>query len=105
MKRGLITSAAICAMTFTANAADYSVAPAPVSPIGYDWSGPYVGVGLGWFQSKSRLRVSGVGQTSPKINSFAYGGYLGYNFMLDNGVVLGGNSTGRIDLPGLDVQR
>lgn len=77
---GIAAATGIMMMANTVQAADYDMAP---SPVGYDWSGAYIGVGLGWFSSRNKLNSGGpLGTWKP--SSFAGGGYLGYNFGFDN---------------------
>ena len=77
---GIAAATGIFMMANTVQAADFDMMP---SPVGYDWTGPYVGVGLGWFQSRNKLNSGGpLGTWKP--SSFAGGGYLGYNFGFDS---------------------
>lgn len=89
----LVTSALVSAAVFAtaANAAD-------VAPVGYDWSGVYVGVnaGVAWNNSQvdQDVKVAGerINQLQDNIESnqavFTGGGMLGYNYQIDQ-IVLG----------------
>ena len=110
MKRHLLTSVALFALTASATAADlrarpYTKAPPVASPI-YSWTGGYFGVNAGYVDGSTRfgdtvgdlannnaalavgLRPLG---TRVRDNGFTGGGQIGYNhqFGIGSGIVLG----------------
>ena len=94
MKKVLVATSAIASAIVFASAAN----AADVSPVGYDWTGFYVGVNAGaaWNNSEvaQDVRLDGerVNQLNDKIDSnqtvFTGGGMLGYNYQIDQ-IVLG----------------
>lgn len=83
-----LSVAALALSTASVLAADltYESAPAPVmvAPAGFSWTGPYLGaiIGYGWGEfntANGSLNADGV----------KLGVYGGYNFQMDNNVVLG----------------
>ncbi len=108
MKKLLATTAVLLGTASVAVAGN--VAPPPVDPAPYvppapamtDWSGFYLGLSGGW--------GSGDYQPNPNANplpaaysfdGLAYGGFVGYNYQLDSGLVLGGEiafGMGSMDL-------
>ncbi|MGI9481896.1 MAG: outer membrane protein [Hyphomicrobiales bacterium] len=99
---GILMGAGLLAMAGTAGAADLDFAPPPAE-IGYDWSGFYIGAGVGYIDSKMKNRSeleiydteleSSTFQTDHLAfnpNGALYGGYAGYNWhMASTGFVLG----------------
>lgn len=88
----LLASAAATSLAAAANAADLSApmapptmapAPAPAS----NWTGAYVGANLGYSWDKVTADT-GFGSEIDGNGGFV-GGQVGYNFQLDNGVVVG----------------
>lgn len=100
----MIKSAFISALAAAALAAG----PALAQDTPDSFSGPYVGVQLGWQQDVQTLRTTtGTVQTSDSLKSdgFNYGGQLGYDLRLAPKVVAGGEfavtgRTGSDDLGG-----
>jgi outer membrane immunogenic protein len=84
MKKFLLTSVALAALSTSAFAADMAArpytkaAPVPVA-VGYNWSGFYAGVmgGYGW---SDRVRVDGFTTASSDLNGGFGGGTIGYNW-------------------------
>lgn len=77
------TATAASAGTIVVPVADPVIAPAPALP---SWQGFYAGATLGWATGEATF------PTSPPlaIDSFTYGGFAGYNHILDSGFVIGG---------------
>jgi outer membrane immunogenic protein len=85
MKKFLLASAALVAMSFSASAADLPrkapPAPVAVAPV-YDWNGFYIGVmgGYAW-SDRASVTVGGVTFTGAgNLQGGFVGGTLGYNF-------------------------
>jgi outer membrane immunogenic protein len=86
MKKVLLASTALVAMSFSASAADLArkappPAPVAVAPV-YDWNGFYLGVmgGYGW-SDRASVTVGGVTFVGPgDLEGGFVGGTLGYNF-------------------------
>src|SRR5271170_2628612 len=92
-------SAAVCAISFSALAADLPARVQPVEPVAYapafSWTGFYVGGELGWMQTNPQYTTGAVllgvpfGVTSTtNRNGLSYGALAGYNYQAGN-VVLG----------------
>ena len=97
MKRVLLSTAAVVALTAGASAADLGrpvmmPAKAPVLVMIYSWTGPYVGIvgGGGWASSDFRDNT-GAGIRSSKVSPEGgfVGGTLGYNWQFNNAFVAG----------------
>lgn len=99
MRRSLVL-AATCAIVSVqvASAADMPTkapAYAPVAPIGYNWTGFYVGgqIGGGWFSSQtttvspSASFPAGFVQGTIDGSGFLGGGYAGYNYQINQFVI------------------
>jgi outer membrane immunogenic protein len=83
----IILSAIIALSASTAMAADLiepQIAAAPV----FTWGGPYLGIdgGAGWLNGDFS---AGGGSVSENFNGGLFGGFVGYNWQLDNSIVLG----------------
>ncbi|WP_136616290.1 MULTISPECIES: outer membrane protein [Mesorhizobium] len=87
MKRILLTSAFLLAIAGNGFAAD-AIAPEAV-PAGFVWTGGYVGLQAGYGWGKSDATYSDGDTTSPKVDGFIGGVYVGYNYQLSNNVVVG----------------
>ena len=87
--RLLVSVAAICvataatAGTIAPPVSDPVLAPAPVMP---GWAGFYAGATLGWATGQATYPAL----PPLAIDSFSYGGFAGYNHILDNGFMVGG---------------
>lgn len=83
MTRLLVSTAAIALLSGAAVAADLPVyEPAPIIapvPVGYDWSGLYLGLQAGWKWGDDDYEVTGV-DTSFDIDGWFAGGHLGARF-------------------------
>ena len=104
-KRLLIIAAATTALSSAAFAADlrgaYSETPAPFGalpfappPPGLDWSGPYVGLNVGYGGGSEGYTYDIVnlgvgGYDSHRDSGIVGGAQIGYNYALGNGVVFG----------------
>src|SRR5688572_6898616 len=99
MMRLLASAAAIALLSGAAYAADVPVfEPAPILapvPVGYDWSGPYIGLFGGWAWADFELQDEDGYNGAPPAGDFDYdddgfyvGAYAGYNFHW-NWLVLG----------------
>lgn len=97
MKKVLLASAALVAMTAAAEAADVVTTPPPsepyvapqVIPQTFNWSGFYLGGTGGYDWAQAKGVVNGTSLGSDDYDGGKLGGFLGYNYQFDNNVVLG----------------
>ena len=95
MKRILLATTALVALTAGASAADLPArmpvkAPPVLAPV-FTWTGPYIGIvgGGGWGDSDFRLK-NGNGRSGGLSPDGGFiGGTLGYNWQFSNSIVLG----------------
>jgi outer membrane immunogenic protein len=90
MKKVLLATTILALSAFAGNAADLPRKGAPVykpmvSVPSFSWTGFYVGVNGGWL----RQNVSGGILGSKATNGGLIGGTVGYNYQLQNNIVLG----------------
>lgn len=92
MKKLLLTSTVLCAMSGYALAADAVVVESPpevyVAPV-FNWTGAYIGgqVGYLWGDGDASSPTLGTGEIEP--DGWLGGVYVGYNYQFTNNVVLG----------------
>jgi len=91
-----LATAAVLATTATAAVAG-NVAPLPMDPVVpapavTDWSGFYLGATGGWMTGDADPLVTDITNvvTGFEFDGLAYGGFVGYNYQFDSGLVLGG---------------
>jgi outer membrane immunogenic protein len=87
MKKFLVAAVIILTSSTAVIAADLVEQPVAAAPV-FTWSGPYFGIdgGAGWLNGDfSGGGVSG----SEDFNGGLFGGFVGYNWQLDNSIVLG----------------
>ncbi|WP_425488357.1 outer membrane protein [Martelella radicis] len=97
MKKILLASAAIVAMAASAEAADVVATPAPAEPYvapqvipqTFNWSGFYLGGTGGYDWATANLHYNGAQVGNDDFNGGKLGGFAGYNYQLDNNIVLG----------------
>ncbi len=87
------TLAAFAAVASGVQAADIAPEPGPESVL-YDWSGVYIGAGLGYLGGKSKNsftdNTGALGGATTKPDGGMIGGYAGYNWQMpDSPLVLG----------------
>ncbi|TCT33116.1 outer membrane protein [Martelella mediterranea] len=96
MKKILLASAAVVAMSSSAFAADVVMQPQPsepyIAPVAtpqtFSWSGWYLGATAGYDWAHTKLQSS-TQMNDADYGGFKIGGFGGYNYQLDNNVVLG----------------
>jgi outer membrane immunogenic protein len=104
MEKFLLSTVAIAMLSTAASAADLDMAPAPEPMPAYDWTGFYIGAAVGWLGGKTKSRA-GLYQDGELLDIYddfdgrwgrkgspdggAFGGYAGYNWQMDNGLILG----------------
>ena len=87
MKRVALSLAAMMAISSSAMAGGDIV---PVAPVPMDsWSGFYVGAEAGYIWGDADTRFDGEETISQDVDGFAGGLYAGYNWLLDNNVLIG----------------
>ncbi len=99
MKKNTIIASVVAAFAATAASAGTIVAPTPdpvimstpVSMASY-WDGFYAGAAVGWATGDM---VFPTPATVPS-DGFGYGGFLGYNYVMDGGFMIGGEVAGSI---------
>jgi outer membrane immunogenic protein len=86
----LVLSAFIALGASTAQAADIIAAqsPLPIAPSSYAWSGAYLGIQGGGAWASGEFSGLGI-SSSEEANGGIFGAFAGYNYQLDNNVVLG----------------
>ena len=97
MKKILLASAALVAMTAGAKAADVVMTPAPsepyvapqVIPQTFNWTGFYLGGTAGYDWASANLTYLGIAGSGDDFNGGKLGGFAGYNYQFDNNIVLG----------------
>ena len=96
MKKILLASAALVAMTAGAKAADVVMTPpaepyvAPqVIPQSFNWTGFYLGGTGGYDWASANVTYLGVPGSGDDFNGGKLGGFAGYNYQFTNNVVLG----------------
>ncbi len=93
MKTLFLSSVLVAAAAFSpAMAADAVTAP-PAPPVAevvpaFTWTGPYLGIRGGGSWVNGDFSVPG-GSVSQDFNGGLFGGFVGYNWQMDNNVVLG----------------
>ncbi|AJY44461.1 outer membrane protein [Martelella endophytica] len=102
MKKILLASAALIAMSAAAEAADVVMTPpsepyvAPqVIPQTFSWTGFYLGGTAGYDWATVDPYVNGVNTGSEDLNGGKLGGFAGYNYQFSNNIVLG--AEGELD--------
>ena len=93
MKKLLLASGMLCAMSGLAFAADAVVEEAVVeAPLAFNWTGAYVGgqVGYLWGEGDFLSEDGTTAEVEP--DGWLGGVYVGYNYQLDNNVVIGGDA-------------
>lgn len=95
-----IMSTAIAAFAATAASAGTIVAPTPdpvimpaPAPVMSSWDGFYAGASLGWATGEYTNDPTGAAIVTPG-DGFAYGGFAGYNFVMDGGFMIGAEVAG-----------
>jgi outer membrane immunogenic protein len=85
--KNIILSAIIALSASTAMAADMIEPQAAAAPV-FTWVGPYFGIdgGAGWLNGDFS---AGGASVSEDFNGGLFGGFVGYNWQLDNSIVLG----------------
>ena len=93
MKKLLLASSMLCAMSGLAFAADAVVEEAVVeAPLAFNWTGAYVGGQVGYLWGEGDF-ISEDGTTAEvEPDGWLGGVYVGYNYQLDNNVVIGGDA-------------
>lgn len=82
MKRLAMVLVGLCGLPAMAAAAD-------MTPAGYDWSGPYIGLHAGYLTSRSDITDNGfLVENNVDTSGFVGGGLMGYNYQMDQ-LVLG----------------
>lgn len=101
MKKFLLSTVAIAMLSTAASAADLDMAPAPEAMPMYDWTGFYIGASVGWLGGKTKSRYAyeiddlpvdpfiSEWRRSNKPDGGIFGGYAGYNWQTESGLVLG----------------
>ncbi|PIE06419.1 MAG: hypothetical protein CSA74_12610 [Rhodobacterales bacterium] len=96
MKKLLATTAVLVStatVAFAGNVMPAPIEPAPVVPVvpvaTTDWSGFYLGAAGGWLDGEL-TPPEGAAWNEFEFDGFTYGGFVGYNYQLDSGLVLGG---------------
>jgi outer membrane immunogenic protein len=93
MKKLLLASSMLCAMSGLAFAADAVVEEAVVeAPLAFNWTGAYIGgqVGYLWGEGDFLSEDGTTAEVEP--DGWLGGVYVGYNYQLDNNVVIGGDA-------------
>jgi outer membrane immunogenic protein len=90
MKARLLAAAIVIGSTAGALAADPSL-PIEDVPVGFNWTGGYIGgqVGYAWGDSHYYVVDTDTVTGRPDPDGFLGGVYVGYNYQLQNNVVLG----------------
>lgn len=97
MKRLLLASTLLCGFTGAALAADAIVYsdPAPASfepaPLAFSWTGAYIGGQVGYLWGDGDFS-SLAGSTGIEPDGWLAGIYAGYNYQMDNNIVLGADA-------------
>ncbi|MGV0911785.1 outer membrane protein [Martelella sp. FOR1707] len=96
MKKILLASAALVAMSAAAEAADVVMTPAAepyvapqVIPQSFSWTGFYLGGTGGYDWATANLHYNGAQIGSDDFDGGKLGGFAGYNYQFDNNVVVG----------------
>lgn len=93
MKKLLLASSMLCAMSGLAFAADAVVEEAVVeAPLAFNWTGAYIGgqVGYLWGEGDFLSEDGTTAEVEP--DGWLGGVYVGYNYQLDSNVVVGGDA-------------
>ncbi len=87
MKKFLVATMITLASSSAVFAADMVEQPVTAAPV-FTWSGPYFGIdgGAGWLNGD--FSAGGISD-SEDFNGGLFGGFVGYNWQLDNSIVLG----------------
>lgn len=88
MKKLLLASVALAALSAAPAFAADAIIEEPVLPVGFSWTGAYIGVQGGYAWGNSHMEFPGV-TSDPDPDGFLGGVYVGYNAQLSNGIVLG----------------
>lgn len=93
MKKFLLATSVLCGISGSALAADAIVMeePAVVVPAAFSWTGGYVGGEIGYLWGDGDF-VSGAASGDIAPDGFLGGVYVGYNYQLDNNVVIGADA-------------
>ncbi len=99
MKKNTIIASVVATFVATAASAGTIVAPTPdpvimptpVFATSY-WDGFYVGAAVGW-STGDMVIYPAAGDPS---DGFGYGGFIGYNYVMDGGFMIGGEVAGSI---------
>lgn len=96
MKKLLLASTLLCAVTGSALAADAIVYqdPAPMmeaAPLAFAWTGAYVGGQIGYLWGDGDFDSLG-GDATIEPDGWLAGLYAGYNYQMDNNIVLGADA-------------
>src|SRR5688500_2678783 len=93
MKKLLLASTVLCAMSGYALAADAIVEEVVVeAPLAFNWTGAYIGGQVGYLWGEGDF-VSEDGSTAESEPDGWLGGvYAGYNYQFDNNLVIGGDA-------------
>lgn len=104
MKRFLLASAAAAALfTSPVFAADPGM-PMEEAPVGFSWTGAYVGAFAGYNWGDYRqFSAAGVG-VNVDVDGFAGGAFVGYNFQFSNNIVVGAEADISTGLDGTTAQ-
>ncbi len=86
MKNYILAAAMMLASSTACFAAD--IVEQPVAAPAFTWTGPYFGIdgGAGWLNGDFS---AGGASVSEDFNGGLFGGFVGYNWQLDNSIVLG----------------
>jgi outer membrane immunogenic protein len=94
--KAILAASTVVLGTATAGfAADLPVAPILPVPevVSFSWTGPYVGIAGGFAWGESEIHVPGaIADEELSPDGFIIGGFLGYNWQLASGWVLGGEA-------------
>jgi outer membrane immunogenic protein len=103
MTKIFVAGAVFCALVAPAVAADMPIAAPVPAPVGYDWTGLYVGAHAGWEYAETQgstillgLGDNLTGPTDQKMHGWLGGAQLGYNHQFQR-VVLGLELSGSWD--------
>jgi outer membrane immunogenic protein len=91
MKKLLLTSTFLCAMSGYALAADVVTEPPPevvVAPV-FSWTGGYIGGQVGYLWGEGDASSPTLGDSEIEPDGWLGGVYVGYNYQFTNNVVLG----------------
>lgn len=88
MKKLLLASVALAALSAAPAFAADAIIEEPMLPVGFSWTGAYIGVQGGYAWGSSHMEFANV-TSNPDPDGFLGGVYVGYNYQLGNNIVLG----------------